>query len=84
MPRISPPTPTTLGAAIRAKRGAVSLESLAPDLKLSHPTLSRIERGTHQPSYSTAKALAAWLGWSLERVLEAAETPAEKEKIEES
>lgn len=74
MPRIAPPTPTTLGAAIRAKRGAASLESLAPDLKLSHPTLSRIERGTHQPSYSTAKALAKWLGWTVEEVMEAAES----------
>lgn len=47
-------------------------------------TLSRVERGAGRPSYETARALAAWLGWSLERVLEAAESPAEKEKIEES
>ena len=42
-------------------------------------TLSRIERGTHAPSVATALALAKWLGWSVEQVIEAAATPARSE-----
>lgn len=32
---------------------------------------------THAPSADTARALARWLGWTVEQVFEAAETPAE-------
>jgi len=39
-------------------------------------TVPRIERGTHRPSYDTAVRLAAWLGWSVERVMGAASEPA--------
>jgi DNA-binding XRE family transcriptional regulator len=39
-------------------------------------TLSRLERGKHRPNTDTARKLAAWLGWSLEQVLDAAEAPA--------
>lgn len=33
-------------------------------------------RGTHRPSADTARALARWLGWTVEQVLEAADQPA--------
>lgn len=36
----------------------------------------RIERGMHRPSYDTAVKLAAWLGWTVERVMDASSTPA--------
>lgn len=39
-------------------------------------TLSRLERGTHRPSYDTAVKLARWLGWTVEQVMEAASAPA--------
>jgi DNA-binding XRE family transcriptional regulator len=41
-------------------------------------TLSRIERGTHRPTYDTARALATWLGWTVDEVMVAAETPVEQ------
>lgn len=34
-----------------------------------------MERGTHRPSYDTAKKLAAWLGWTTDQVMEAAGRP---------
>ena len=68
MPR-HPPIPTTvLGAAVQK-------EELAHELGISRPTLSRVERGSHAPSVTTAIALARWLGWTLEAVVEAAATP---------
>ena len=67
---------TTLGQAVRAARGDESLVEVAKRLGLSHPTLSRIERGTHAPSIATALALSKWLGWSLEDVVRAASEPA--------
>lgn len=78
MPRPGPraaATTTHLGAALRARREAESTRALGERLGLTHSTVSRIERGTHRPSYDTAKALAAWLGWSVEQVMEAAERP---------
>jgi DNA-binding XRE family transcriptional regulator len=39
-------------------------------------TLAKLERGAHNPSIDTTIALARWLGWSAEQVIEAARTPA--------
>lgn len=78
MPR-HPARPTTqLGVAVQTRRGATPLRALGDELGLNDTTLSRIERGTHRPSADTAVALARWLGWSVEAVLEAAKTPVER------
>ena len=61
---------------MRARRASTSLEALAAELGVSQPTLSRVERGTHRPSADTARALARWLGWTTDQVLDAAEQPA--------
>lgn len=73
-----PPTPprTTLGVALRAARGQEDQEELGLRLKLSRPTLSRLERGTHRPNADTALKLARWLGWTMEQVMQAADQPA--------
>lgn len=60
---------------MRAKRGNQSLQQAAGDAGVPFSTLSRIERGTHAPSADTALALARWLGWSMEQVMEASKTP---------
>lgn len=75
MARLLKPTTTALGEAVRAKR-AGSQHAAADDAGVRRETLSRIERGAHQPSIGTALALARWLGWSVEQVIEAARTPA--------
>jgi len=74
--RAAEPT-TVLGAAIRSRR--TTQASLAEQVGVPQTTLSRIERGTHAPSVATALALAKWLGWSVEQVIEAAATPARSE-----
>lgn len=73
-----PPKPvgTALGAAIRARRSGRQVDAAA-ELGVSRSTLAEAERGTHAPSLATARALARWLGWSLEDVLDAAERPAD-------
>jgi DNA-binding XRE family transcriptional regulator len=63
-----------LGRAVRARRGERGQVEAGAEAGLPHSTLSRIERGTHRPSVETARALAVWLGWTLEQVLDAAET----------
>lgn len=72
-----PPVPPTteLGRALRARRSGRTQRDVEGEVCLPRATLARIERGTHRPSYDTAKALAAWLGWSVEEVMEAAEAP---------
>lgn len=40
---------------------------------VNYMTLSRLEREARRPSYDNAKALAVWLGWTVEAVMEAAE-----------
>jgi DNA-binding XRE family transcriptional regulator len=62
---------------MQAHRAGDSLRDVAPALGVSNVTLSRIERGVVSPSLPTARALARWLGWTLEQVLDAAERPAE-------
>lgn len=76
MPR-PPASPTTaLGAEVQRRRQDTDLRSLGRKLGLNNSTLSRIERGTHAPSYPTAVRLATWLGWTVERVMDASSTPA--------
>jgi transcriptional regulator with XRE-family HTH domain len=63
-----------LGAEIRSRRGERSLEAIAAETGLTYSTLSRVERG-RASSMATARALAAWLGWTVGQVVDAAETP---------
>ena len=60
---------------MRARRGGSGQVTAEQESGVPHTTLSRIERGTHAPSADTARALARWLGWTVEQVFEAAETP---------
>lgn len=76
MPRPAPKPSSALAAAIQAKRADLRQQDAADELGVSGGTLSRLERGTHQPSADTALKLARWLGWSVEQVLEAAKAPA--------
>lgn len=64
---------TVLGTALRARRGEQSQREAAAEIGLTQPTFTRLERGSHTPSYPTAVALARWLGWTVEQVMEAAE-----------
>ncbi|MBL8619177.1 MAG: helix-turn-helix transcriptional regulator [Deltaproteobacteria bacterium] len=71
------PPRTTLGAALRTRRAATAADQHAAAAEIGVPqaTLSRLERGKHRPSADTARKLAKWLGWTIEQVLEAADTP---------
>lgn len=51
-------------------------DQAADELEIYRNTYYRLERGTHRPSYDTAKKLAAWLGWTTDQVMEAAGRPA--------
>lgn len=75
MPRPPHPPITMLGVALRDRRGERRQEDVVSECGVPRPTLARIERGTHAPSLETARALATWLGWSIEQVIAAAETP---------
>ncbi len=77
MPTPLAPVTTRLGQAVRDRRAERSQREAADEVGIPQATLSRIERGTHRPSVETARALADWLGWSLEQVLDAAETAVE-------
>lgn len=59
-----------------ARRGTRTLQDLGADVGVTYATLSRLERGTHRPTYDTAVKLAAWLGWTVEQVMTAATQPA--------
>lgn len=48
---------------------------MAAELGMDHDHYYRLERGTHVPSYPTAVKLAAWLGWTVERVMDSASEP---------
>jgi len=67
---------TALGLALRDQRSGAAQVEVAAQIGIPPATLSRIERGTHKPSVETARALARWLGWTTDQVLDAAETPA--------
>lgn len=69
------PPSTALGVVLRAKRGTRTQREAAPEIGVDRVTLTRIERGTHAPSMETARALATWLGWTMERVMDAAKEP---------
>jgi len=60
-----------LGAFIRGQRelARLSLRQLAEMTKLSHPYLSQVERGMHQPSVRVLKLLSEALNVSAETLL---------------
>jgi transcriptional regulator with XRE-family HTH domain len=60
-----------LGAFIRSQRelARLSLRQLAELTSLSHPYLSQLERGLHQPSLRVLKLIAEALNVSAETVL---------------
>lgn len=60
-----------LGAFIRSQRelARLSLRQLAELTSLSHPYLSQVERGMHQPSVRVLKLIAEALNMSAETVL---------------
>ena len=60
-----------LGAFIREqrKRANLSLRQLAELTSLSHPYLSQVERGVHQPSVRVLKLIAEALNVSAETLL---------------
>ena len=64
-------TTETLGAFIRGQRelAQLSLRQLAEMTKLSHPYLSQVERGMHQPSVRVLKLLSEALNVSAETLL---------------
>ena len=60
-----------LGAYIRSQRelARLSLRQMAELTRLSHPYLSQVERGVHQPSVRVLKAIAEALNVSAETLL---------------
>jgi transcriptional regulator with XRE-family HTH domain len=76
MARPAHPPRTALGVAVRARRQGVSQRIVVEEAGVGHSTLSSIERGAFRPSYDTARALARWLGWTVEQVMDAADRPA--------
>jgi transcriptional regulator with XRE-family HTH domain len=60
-----------LGAYIRSQRelAHLSLRQMAELTRLSHPYLSQVERGVHQPSVRVLKAIAEALNVSAETLL---------------
>lgn len=68
--------PTALGAALLARRAGRKQRDVAQEIGTSDVTLGALELGTRKPSADTARALARWLGWTTDQVLDAAEQPA--------
>jgi transcriptional regulator with XRE-family HTH domain len=64
-------TTAALGAFIRSQRelAQLSLRQVAEMTKLSHPYLSQVERGLHQPSVRVLKLLSEALDVSAETLL---------------
>lgn len=60
-----------LGAYIRSQRelAHLSLRQMAELTRLSHPYLSQVERGVHQPSVRVLKAISEALNVSAETLL---------------
>lgn len=75
MGRPAPQPGSLLGAALQLKRGGRPSTELAPEVGVTHSTWLRLERGANDPSYPTAVKLAGWLGWTVERVMDAASEP---------
>lgn len=59
-----------------AKRAGRQQREIAAELGMSDATISRLERGLNQPTAPAARALARWLGWTTDQVLDAAEQAA--------
>lgn len=77
---VSTPVPTTaLGAALIARRAGRAGRVVAEEIGIDHGAYTRLESGKRGPSAPTARALARWLGWTTDEVLDAAEQPAAKE-----
>ena len=71
-----PTTPSSvLGVALRARREGLTLHQAQAECGVEASTLARIERGESMPTARSALALARWLGWTVERVIEAADAP---------
>lgn len=62
---------TELGRAMLTKRGQFGTFIAGKEMGLSQSKVSRIERGLVLPSLADARAIARWLGWSLDRVADA-------------
>ena len=62
-----------------ARRGGRQQREVAAELGTTDATVSRLERGLNVPTALVARALARWLGWTTDQVLDAAEQPAAKE-----
>lgn len=75
MPRPRSQPPTVFARAVTDARGDRSLMDVGAQLGLDYTTLSSIERGKVRPSFGSAAILARWLGWTMEQVYEAANTP---------
>lgn len=75
MPRPPSPPTTRLGQAMAAHRGNNSGRDAAAEIGIDSAAYHRIETGTRGPSGPTARALARWLGWTTDQVLDAAEQP---------
>jgi transcriptional regulator with XRE-family HTH domain len=64
----------SVGTRIKLLRGKRSQEDLAHEAGISTSTLSRLERGLHQPSLSTLRKIATALGVSLVDLIDTAES----------
>lgn len=73
--------PTRLGAELRQRRGVRSLADLGQEVGLSGAAIGRLECGNRFPSPATARKLAAWLGWSVGQVFDAAEERVEQREV---
>ena len=72
-----PQTPiTALGVAMRAHRGARPGHEACKEIGIDSGMYHRLESGKRGPSAQTARALARWLGWTTDQVLDAAEQAA--------
>lgn len=64
----------SVGTTIKLLRAKRPQEELAHEAGISTSTLSRIERGLHQPSLPTLRKLATALGVSLAELIDTAES----------
>jgi transcriptional regulator with XRE-family HTH domain len=64
----------SVGTRIKLLRGERTQEDLAHEAGISTSTLSRLERGLHQPSLSTLRKIATALGVSLVDLIDTAES----------
>jgi transcriptional regulator with XRE-family HTH domain len=64
----------SVGTTIKLLRGERPQEDLAHAAGISTSTLSRLERGLHQPSLPTLRKIAVALGVSLADLIDAAES----------